>query len=261
MSWVKMMFGQFPGRARRWVCAAFGIFIFALQPSAAVALDDEAGQENGCLRVANYNDEPVLQNMGEALQAIYREAGLCLTLLPMPTSRAHGLALKGLIDGQIGRTQAWIEEHDNEAFAVKPALIETVAVLFSKNQLEAGAVQDVADLVRGREIATRKATKWSAAWLEKHGGKPVYVPQWEMLPAIFAANRLELGMYLVPVRDLDAVLKNKGYYSVILEDVSVYHVLARKHAALANRLSRALDDLGGSAFVEPYLSARPKSEP
>lgn len=208
--------------------------------------DDEAGLEDGCVKIATYSDDPQLAPLILGLERLYQSVGQCVTFQAVPLMRAHGLQLGGWIDGQLGRTAFWLEKHGNEVQVIRPAILKLDASLASLPS--APPVTEVKQLAQ-RLVGHRRDVVWGGVWLDRIGARAVPLDNFRNVEPLFASGRLDHVLTVHLPGLLAPPLVEAGLRFQKVSTVELFHVLSRDEAALAARLSRTLDRLGGADFI------------
>ncbi|SDE12211.1 hypothetical protein [Kordiimonas lacus] len=235
------------GSARLLVCAAFALLlasIFAGVPPAR-ALDDEAREESGCIRLASYSDLPMFQAVNGPIRKLYKEAGLCVELRYVPVQRAHGMQLQGRVHGQVGRSDAWLKDYGGDVVTLSAPIMRLDAMVAYDGK---HGGRSMPATFEGRVVAHRPAIAWCSAWVKASGAVSLALQDFKDSGALLDSGRAEFVLFVSfkqqPLPALDA----GAYQFAKVDDVVIYHVLAKDKAYLVPRLDAALERLGGADF-------------
>jgi ABC-type amino acid transport substrate-binding protein len=208
------------------------------------------------LNIARAQDSATSDRVSAILQRAYARAGLTLRLEPLPAPRASQRLDAGRLDGEVARIAPYFDAHPT-LMRVGPPLMQVSLVAYVRS--DAGfTVRNVADL-RGRRVGIVRGLLQSqrlVAGLDRVTEVTTAVQLYRML----AAGRLDVV--------LDAPMDQRrhtaqlGLRNVVAQatlcEQPAYHGLHRRHAALAPRLTAALEAMQASgelaalsAGVEP----------
>jgi len=196
-----------------------------------------AAEKRDCLTLATltaYTDSPNISLIGEA---VFRDIGQCVTIVPMPTRRAEQLSKAGSLDGQLMRTAVWAKLHDKIVTSVPTPIhavsIEAVA-LRSRGDIQIVGFEDL----RPHRVLIGQGHRWMEAQMKAHGIDYEAVGTHARFTEVLLSGGADVGV-------TDSIVVQALPKQEILKIMPVtrmeYHIVLRhQHGHLVAPLDRAL---------------------
>jgi ABC-type amino acid transport substrate-binding protein len=209
-----------------------------------------------CLEIAVFENPVVSSVLVPALNELYEAAGLCSIPKYMSSNRARELVVHGFIDGDLARTQTWVEKHRDAIVALKIPIgkLNGAAMWVEGLVPEPQGVSSLND----KKIATIKGFEWPLALAKNNNASLIEVVEVNQLPKLLYYERVDyvLADYLILKHwkaNHQAPVFEKTRVKTIYQ-TDYYHILALKNQPLATRLEETLERLGGSSYFEKYIA-------
>lgn len=183
-------------------------------------------EEARCLRIAHFDSAVIrarLQTMGKI---IFRDAGLCIDLHPMPVRRAEQMSVLGKLDGELMRTRYWLSLHKDEMVAVPTpvAVTQMFAVTLKKRNLEFKSLDDLV----GFRVVITGGHRWAEDQLSNRGIDPIQASTLPRFLELLRFRRIDVGLMESSV--MLQLGEQPDIRAASVADLS-YHIVLRKEVA------------------------------
>jgi len=203
-----------------------------------------------CLEIVSVSEAPD-DNFGPALgAALYREAGLCATIIKLPTERLSRTLEKGELDGVVVRTVEFVRTHP-ELVLVPTPLIRTVGRLYWRKD---GPKPQGA----GHTVGFPRGWQWPRIAAQTLALEPVEVDDNRSLPKMAEAGRID--GFLIDAFEFENFIateaERKEFSSADVVNIPLYHTVTRKHVDLVPRLDSAIRQMVARGEINRLLDNR-----
>lgn len=182
------------------------------------------------------------------LQDIYQRLGMSIDIEPVPGLRAHALAISGEKDGEVARVQAYANKTP-ALIQVTPAYYYLESVAFARR--DKNILLKKGDSLRKYRIGIVRGithAEMAAANLPQISVVSSYTQLYQML----ANDRIDLA--IDTQMNGEQTLRKLGLNTIepvlTLEHMPLFHMLNRKHAALAEKLGAQIKRMKDSGELE-----------
>ena len=203
--------------------------------------------EEPCLKIVSVTETPDV-DFGKALgEALYREAGLCATVLRLPTERLKRMLDSGEIDGVVVRSREFIEAYPGLLAVPTPLLTVEGRLYWRTGQPKpAGA---------GYKIGIPRGWVWPRVTVQSFGAEPVEVDASEALPRMAETGRID--GFVIADYEFDGFIASEqersSFSSVPVNTLLLYHTVTRPHADLVPVLDAAIKRLVARGEIKQLL--------
>ena len=216
-----------------------------------LAAPPSALADSPCLRIASIAEAPDL-DFGRALgEALYHEAGLCVTVVRLPTERVKRMVELGEIDGVVVRTQEFLRAYP-QLIAVPTPLLAIDGRLYWR----AGQPKPKGPAAR---IGIPRGWVWPHLTVESLGAEAVEVDANQSLLRMTEAGRLD--GFIMAAYEFDSFIasgqERDQFSSTLVNTVRLYHAVTRNHADLLPALDAAVQRLVERGEVKHLLGLHP----
>jgi len=203
--------------------------------------------EAPCLKIVSVTETPDV-DFGKALgEALYREAGLCATVIRLPTERLKRMLDSGEIDGVVVRSREFIEAYPG-LLAVPTPLLTVEGRLYWRTGQPKPAGQ-------GARIGIPRGWVWPRVTVQSLGAEPVEVDAGEALPRMAETGRID--GFIVADYEFDGFIASErersSFSSVSVNTLLLYHTVTRPHADLLPALDAAVRRLVARGEIKQLL--------
>ena len=206
--------------------------------------------EPSCLRIASIAEAPDLNFGGELGEALYREAGLCVSVVQIPTERMKRMIERGELDGVVVRTREFIDAVP-ELIAVPTPVLQIDGRLYWR----AGQAEPKA----GSRIGIPRGWIWPRHIVEAIRAEPVEVDVNESLLHMAEAGRID-GFIMAETEFASFVASGRRpgpFSSRSVGILMLHHAVTRVHADLVPALDAAVRRLVERGEVKQLLGLHP----
>lgn len=207
--------------------------------------------ESGCLRVASIAEASDLDFGGALGEALYREAGLCATVIRLPTERIKRMLEAGELDAVVVRTK--------EFAAAQPGLLLVPTPLLTVDgrlYWRIGEAEPRGPKVR---VGFPRGWVWPRREVEKLGADPVEVDNNGALVKMAETGRIE--GFLMASYEFEAFVASQEergrFASISIKTIPLYHSVTEVHADLIPALDAAIQRLVARGDIARLLAQHP----
>jgi hypothetical protein len=175
--------------------------------------------------VISYVIYPDLEDYLQLIEDIYTELGFVVTMLPTPANRGLVLLNEGEVDADLLREKNVANKYPNILLVEPPLnnaeliLLCVIGVPCQRNVL----------LDKNEYILTGEGVKQEFLPGE-FLAKQISVPTVSSVKSMLTANRISYAIYAIDMAMGKRILQQFHY--AVLKDLSIYHLINQKHAAL-----------------------------
>jgi len=187
-------------------------------------------------------------DFGKALgEALYREAGLCASVVRLPTERLKRMLDSGEIDGVVVRSREFIQAYPG-LLAVPTPLLTVEGRLYWR----AGQPKPIG---AGYRIGIPRGWVWPRVTVQSLGSEPVEVDANDSLPRMVEAGRID-GFTMADY-EFDSFIASEqersSFSSVSVNTLLLYHTVTQPHADLLPVLDAAIRRLVARGEIKQLL--------
>lgn len=209
-----------------------------------------AQAESGCLRIASVAEAPDV-DFGTALgEELYREAGLCASVIRLPTERVKRMLDRGELDGVMLRSREFVVSHPGMVAAPTPLLTVNGRLYWRAGEAKPQGA--------GHKIAFPRGWVWPRLAVEKLGAEPVEVGDNRSLFKMAEARRID-GFIMVDY-EFDSFRLSEAEGSQFawsqIQPLPLYHAVTAAHAELVPALDAAIQRMVARGDVARLLGLR-----
>ena len=229
----------------RSVACFLVLILFLLQPA--------WGQtpSTSCLRIASVAEAPD-DDFGSILgKALYDEAGLCATMIRLPTERLRRMLEKGELDGVVVRSTDYLKSQ-SELVSVPTPLISAVGRLYWLHDRPKPEG-------KGHTVGFPRGWLWPRLAAQSLGLDPVEVDNNGSLPKMVETGRID--SFLMADYEFDHFVgseeERRLFASAEVVSIPLYHTVTREHADLLPALDAAIKRLEARGEVRRLIGIHP----
>lgn len=219
-----------------------GLF-FTLLPSAAVSAAD-------CLKVSFAVQTALGKAQEQVYKRIYRQAGLCLTIVHLPVGRGDTYLKNGKVDGDAFDNAKRVSRLPYLTMVPTAVMVDRGVLLVHRDERNVPkSLNDLNGLVIGHKLGSN----WEKQLIEGAGARPVGVNDRSQL-----FDMLDRGHIRVAIMRASHFLlypKTRGHdedeYRIALNlpEIKGFHVLRSEHKGLVPRLDRTIVKLQSTGQI------------
>ncbi|MDP5031327.1 hypothetical protein [Paraglaciecola sp.] len=179
----------------------------------------------------SYMDYPQNEPYLSLITDVYKELGITISLIPTPATRGLKLANEGKVDADIMRLSKSAREYPNLIVVEPPLKIVKLVLLCTQN-----VVCDSTVLEDKKEVLL--TTEGILNYLDKYNVQAT-LETIQIVENIAKMLSLKRTNYAIFVGD-DSIEIFKPFKQFTLQDISLYHVIHKKHAELLPKIEQKL---------------------
>jgi hypothetical protein len=212
------------------------VLVVAAPSDGADAFRDPRGTRT-CLTLSYFPPPSSQERMLELGLSVFREAGLCVHLVPVPARRSRQMMVSGKIDGQLMRTLVWAQQHRHSVVSVPTPIVvnKMMAVSLKKN----GYLLKVMDDLMGLRVLIFEGHRWAEAELAKRSIQPAHASS--IVRFIERMRFREVDVGLMENAVLGRLQEQPDFALQSVADVPYHLVLHIKHARYIGALDEAIE--------------------
>ena len=184
------------------------------------------------------------------IKAVYAEMGIAVSLEILPSERSLQEANSGTYDAELGRVGGMLAGYPNLMYTSEPIMVIDLIAMAKKGS--AVTISSAADLNKYK-IGIIRGSKLPESFVAAKGLTAESVPDPASLLKMLEAGRLDIA--LIPSNIL-ASFASVAQVGPKLMSVPSYHILNKKHAALAPKFDAILKAMKADGRFAKLLSGK-----
>ena len=203
------------------------IFVVLLLITNSVLAQDKSGRK---LHVS-YVEYPQNEWLINLIRDVYSELGYTVSMIPTPATRGLSLLNDGTVDADALRLKRTAENYAN-AIIVEPAVLVSKLVLICVKEIL--CEQNILES-RGNVVLT---TDGLLPYLEEYNikAKIESIQMFTNIVEMLTAKRVNYALFILD----ESNVAFKDFNQVVLQDISLFHIIHKKHANILPSLELKL---------------------
>jgi ABC-type amino acid transport substrate-binding protein len=234
------------------------LLLYAALSTTATAHAQTKPSEQSCYKVAYAEDIEASEAFIHAFKALYKDAGLCAKMIPLPYKRADAALRAGTVDANALRTREYIDQHSKEIAYIDKPIISINAYLFGGEKISAISPRSDARPKEDITIGYLASNHWAQSITKTISNQDIPVRSHQQLIAMLQTGRIH--GFIIDDLSLSFLTKNNqinlsGFKRKFIGSYPLYHVLDIRHENIRPALTEAVEKSETqSLFTKAYAS-------